>query len=148
MASSERYKYEPGQSPRRRDEFSDGVSLLEKVVVGHVAAFVVAISWAFGGNAAFLRTPLLLWGSLGVILTLIGLQDGDLKRNGKHKWLHCLWPLLLINIQVLLSALNPNYREMSDGLSKVLVQGGDVGWLPSAARPLHALRGLLSLIHI
>lgn len=142
MASPSSPKYAPGESARRRTEFSDGVTLLEKIVVGHVAVFVVAASWAFGGNASFVRTPLLLWGSLGVLLTLGSLQSASLRQAGRLKWLHCLWPLLLINIQVGLSALNPNFRELLNGETRVRVPGGEVGWLPSAAMPHLALDGL------
>lgn len=135
-------KYAPGESARRRTEFSDGVSLLEKVVVGHVVVFILAASWAFGGNASFVRTPLLLWGSIGFLLTLAALQNDAVRRSGRLRWLHCLWPLLWLNIQVALSALNPSFQEMVTETGTVRIPTSTVSWLPSAAVPALALNGL------
>jgi len=117
--------------------------LLPRLVVLHVAVLVILAAWLFGGNALRLRPLIALWGSLSVPLALWSLSER--RRAGAHSWAPAAWllPLLLLNLQVLASLLNPRFRELHlpDGATG-LVPGGDTPWLPGSAVPLLSLQAL------
>lgn len=118
------------------------LKILERITLVHVLVLFVGITWAFGGQADFLRLPIAWWGSLGVLITLTAAQDREAWRDG---WMRPLWwlvPFVLFNIFVIAGALNPSFREMKLGTETVLLNvGGKVG-LPSSARPALALQAL------
>jgi hypothetical protein len=115
---------------------------LEWATLAHVAIFLVATTWLFGGQAEWVRTPLAWWGSLGILITFSAIRDRQEWRDG---WMRPLWwclPVLGFNALVLLACLNPSFREVHDGVDVLLVnEGGRAGW-PSSARPALALHGL------
>ncbi len=115
---------------------------LERVVAAHAALFVIGVSWAFGGNADWVRTPISIWGSIGMLLTVV-ILSGKATRAGvlpnTVRW--CL-PILAVNVLVLVSCLNPGMKVLSFGAEKYLVPLRLAWWLPSAARPELALRAL------
>ncbi len=128
----------PGQRPLRP---------LEWVVLGHVGIFVVAITWAFGGAADWLRVYFGWWGGIGVLLTLTALQDREARREGWLRPLVWLWPLVAFNAFVLIGCLNPSFRHLKFGAESVLVQDGARTWLPSSAQPDLGL-GALALFDV
>jgi O-antigen ligase len=115
---------------------------LEGVVAVHVALFVIGVSWAFGGNADWVRTPISIWGSVGILLTVIILAARTQRAPilpGTLAW--CL-PILAINVLVVASFFNPGMKALSFGGEKYLAPIRLAWWLPSAARPELALRAL------
>ena len=102
----------------------------------HAALFVVAASWGFGGNIAWMRLPLSLWGTLGALLVVAGVGR---RWRASPRDLRPLWWLApwggLVGL-VLIGSLNPNtsvtpffetdvFRPVRPAIS----------WLPSSARP-------------
>jgi O-antigen ligase len=115
---------------------------MELAVASHVAIFMVGVSWAFGGNADWVRTPISIWGSLGMLLTgavLAGRGTRARIANGTLAW---AMPVALLNVLVLLSCLRPGFRVLGQGGEALLMPVWVPWWIPSAARPELALRAL------
>ncbi|HEX2101849.1 MAG TPA: hypothetical protein VHF69_14345, partial [Candidatus Synoicihabitans sp.] len=92
---------------RHRTRLSD--RLLESLTVWHAGAFVIAATWGFGGNIYWMRTPLALWGTYGILLTIAGLCYRLRRHPEQRTPLRSLAPLALFIGLVLLSATNPNH---------------------------------------
>ena len=117
----------------------DGFEIL---VLIHVGVLLVATTWAFGGNADYVRTPLALWGSLGALITIaasIGEDGAPGSACGPSRW---LWPFALLNAVVLASALTPLLFEIKTATGAVLSSPPVPLWKPAAAEPDTALRAL------
>lgn len=111
------------------------VRALEWLTAVHVATFLVAASWCFGGQAAWVRGPLTAWGLLGLPITLAALLQPRSESRETRFPLTWTLPILLFNAVVLAASANPSFREVQEGGVSYLVN--DVGsqhW-PSAARP-------------
>ena len=114
---------------------------LEILVSAHIALFVVGVSWAFGGNADWVRTPISIWGSFGVFLTVAALVTRN--RDGIHRSaIHWAWPVLALNALVAASCLTPGFRVLDHGGDKYLLPVRIDWWVPSVARSDVALRAL------
>jgi len=124
----------------RHDQF------VENVVFAHVAILIIGTSWAFGGQAPWIRTLLNIWGSVGIALFVI--LAGRRRIHHELTWqpLRHLWPLLVFDVLALISAWNPS--------TDTIVRGGEQflryitpahPWLPSSARPELTLRELWML---
>ncbi|MEX2044869.1 MAG: O-antigen ligase family protein [Opitutus sp.] len=99
-------------------------------------------SWAFGGNADWVREPLCIWGSLGVLISIAALLDRRAWADGWMRPIHWFWPFLAFNGFVILGTLNPSFRAISyEGDILYANTGGKPGW-PSSALPALALRAL------
>jgi len=83
------------------------MDLLERIVVWHVGAMVVLMSWCFGGQVGWARDVLLLWGSLGLVLFFAAAGVG--RRWGAALCL--LWPLLLYDALVIASCFYPGFES-------------------------------------
>ncbi len=84
--------------------------LPEIAVATHVCILLVGVSWAFGGNADWVRTPISAWGSLGIVLALATLVPGRMRDRalpGTFRW---SWPVIALNCLVGLSCLTPGFR--------------------------------------
>jgi O-antigen ligase len=115
---------------------------LEYAVAGHVLVFLVGVSWAFGGNADWVRTPLAIWGSVGMLLTLALVARRQTRERiiaGTMSW---AWPVIALNIVVAASCLTPNLMLLDRGGDAFLMPVRVAGWVPSSARPEAALRSL------
>jgi hypothetical protein len=123
---------------RHRPPFS---ATLELAVAAQVTILMVGVSWAFGGNADWVRTPICLWGSVGIALTLLlvaGPGRGAL-RPGTTPW---AWPIVVLNAIVAISCLTPGYRYLSMGGGTFVMPLRVDWWIPSAARSGVALNAL------
>ncbi len=115
---------------------------IETLVVVHAGASVVATTWAFGGNAAWVQRPLALWASVAVLILFAGLADPDGGGPARRMLLRTLWPWLLFNALVLVSCLSPGFwTGRIEGVA-ILVPQAYPAWRPSAAQPAEALHGL------
>ncbi len=133
-----RSKYSRGTGARPASS-APPLKTLEWITLVHVSGFVVATTWAFGGNAEWVRVPLSVWGSLGLLITVAQLRDRADWRDGWMRPLRWLWPVVAFNSLVLLACLNPSLREMKHGTESLLINSGArPGW-PSSARPALAL---------
>ena len=106
------------------------------VVIAHVATLVVGVSWAFGGNADWVRTPISIWASLGAVLTAVVLlrpQTRDRVLAGSRAW---AIPIVALNALVLTSCLTPGFKPLSfAGNDAFLIPVRISWWIPSSARP-------------
>lgn len=112
------------------------------VCVAHASAVVLAFSWGFGGNAQWLRTPLMLLGSLAFPLPFLLFLRSCRPETSARSLLLLLLPLLGLNLLVGLSLLNPNHREFHAEGQITLVRITSTAGLPSCARPLETARAL------
>jgi len=111
-----------------RDRRSD---LIERLVVWHVGALVVFMSWCFGGQVGWARDLLVLWGSVGLILFFAG-------AGAERRWvaaLRLLWPLLFYDALVIAGCFNPGFEPRDIDGAPVYVVRDAIAWLPSSARP-------------
>ena len=108
----------------------------EALVAIHVSAFLVGVSWAFGGNAQWVRTPISIWGSLGIVLTIYLIASRE-SLNSSTLW----WavPIALLNLLVAVACLTPGFHAVLDGAETFLLPVRIPWWLPSSARPDLAL---------
>ncbi|HVU32293.1 MAG TPA: O-antigen ligase family protein [Opitutaceae bacterium] len=140
MTSQPASKNDPALSPP--GSHRGRLSVLEWLTVGHVGAFVVATTWAFGGQADWVRAPLAWWGTLGILITAVGIRDLIHRPGRNHAVLWWLLPFLVFNGLVIAGALNPSLREIRvDGELQYIPSASRAGW-PSAAVPASALREL------
>jgi O-antigen ligase len=114
---------------------------LEAAAALHVTLLLIGVSWAFGGNADWVRTPISAWASLSVIVTIGALANPGRARSNKAAaaWMA---PIVILNGLVLVSCLSPGLRDMAYGTSHYLMPLRVPWWRPSAARPELALRAL------
>ena len=134
---------ESSRPHRESDRSRQGSSLLEKLVVFHVGATVVFTSWAFGGQAPWVRDVIAGWGALGVLLFAAACWMRTMSGDKRlHPAVRHLWPLLLYDVAVGASCFNPGFREVLISGEPSLVLGDPVSWVPSSARPLLTAREL------
>jgi O-antigen ligase len=107
---------------------------LEAAVAAQAAAFVVGASWAFGGNAEWVRTPLALWGTLGIVLTGMIAVSGRPVRPMVVRILGWAWPVLALDLLVALSCLTPGFQTLPFRGQPLLVPSRVAWWTPSATR--------------
>lgn len=114
----------------------------ELAVAAHVSILVIGVSWAFGGNADWVRTPISIWGSVGIILSLAILASRRKRKEVLPGTLSWAWPVILLNGLVALSCLTPGFRAVTFK-GDVLLVPLDVSWyVPSTARSELSLRAL------
>lgn len=131
-----------GSTGRLDRQTADGAGRLELIALIHVAVLVIFTSWDFGGETDFARTAISWWGTLAVPIIASACLRQWKSRDGLPAALRWLWPLLLFDALVLISALNPSFTRASVGGVAALVSGGSrPGW-PSSALPEGSLRGL------
>jgi O-antigen ligase len=124
------------------DSKEGSTGFLEWATLVHVAVFVVVTTWAFGGQADFVRVPLAGWGTLSLPLAL-----ANLRRRGRSIRLGSaplvwLWPFFAFNVLVAIANFNPSFRAVASGADTMLVyEGGRAGW-PTSARPMLAWQAL------
>lgn len=117
--------------------------LLERLVLFHFGSLLIFTTWAFGGQAPWVRQGIALWGSVGVALFAAACWTRG-RAAGERSWpaLRYLWPLWLYDVLVIVSCFNPSFREVVVAGERMLVEGYPKPWLPSAARPLLAWKEL------
>jgi len=120
-----------------------GTSLLAKLVLGHFGSLLVFTTWAFGGQAPWVRQGIALWGAVGVGLFIAACWTRE-RSAGDRSWpaLRYLWPLWLYDLLVIASCFNPGFKEVVLAGERSLVLGDPNPWLPTAARPLLAAKEL------
>lgn len=119
-------------------------SPLTKLVLLHFAVFSVFITWAFGGQAPWVRHMIAWWGTAGMLLFVwasLAQRRGD-RRWWRHPSLRLLWPLWLYDVVVIASCFNPSFRETVISGQASLVLDTPRGWLPSSAMPRLTIREL------
>jgi hypothetical protein len=118
-------------------------SLLARIVMFHFCGLVVFTSWAFGGQAPWVRDVIAGWGGVGVLLFVIAcLQRNRPADQPSHPALRCLWPLWLYDVLVIASCFNPGFKELQIAGETSLVMADPITWLPTAARPWLAWKEL------
>jgi len=71
------------------------------LVVIHLTGLIVFTSWAFGGQAPWVRSVITYWGALGVVLFVAACWSRRTASNEPAQTaLRWLWPLLLFNVMV------------------------------------------------
>jgi len=117
--------------------------VLAKLVVFHFSTLLIVSSWAFGGQAPWVRQVIAGWGTVGVLLFIIGCATrGNASGAGTWPALRWLWPLWLYDLIVGASCFNPGFTEVILAGQPSLVMADPVWWLPSAARPMLAWKEL------
>ncbi len=125
-------------SHRRR-----GTGWLEKGVLFHFGSLLVFTTWAFGGQAPWVRQGIAGWGAGGVLLFIVACLRRK-KSGSEQSWpaLRYLWPLWLYDMLVIGSCFNPGFKEVVIAGEPSLVMADPIPWLPTAARPWLAWKEL------
>ncbi len=108
---------------------------LEGATVAHVGLLVLAVTWAFGGQAEMVRVPLTVLASAGALITLIGLTREAFWRTTRSVLWPCLLPFLGFCSLVLAGGLQPSLREIPASGGNMLALTEVSHWFPSSARP-------------
>lgn len=118
--------------------------MLANLVILHFSTLLIFTTWAFGGQAPWVRQIIAGWGAVGVLLFIVGCALRARSAGGDASWpaLRYLWPLWLYDLLVGASCFNPSFRETVIAGQPSLVLGDPVWWLPSAARPVLAWKEL------
>jgi hypothetical protein len=117
-------------------------SQLAGVVIFHFSSLLIFTTWAFGGQAPWARQVIAGWGSMGVLLFIIAGATQARSPQDRYLGIYPLWPLWLYDLLVIVSCLNPGFKEITSGGEILLVLADPITWLPSAARPLLAAQEL------
>jgi hypothetical protein len=115
---------------------------IELAVAAHVLIFVVGVSWAFGGNADWVRIPISIWGSAGILLSIAIATGRRFRPLIIPRTLRWSWPVLVLNAVVAVSCLTPGFKTMNFEHSILLMPVRVSWWIPSATRNGLALRSL------
>ena len=115
---------------------------IEIAVLVHAGIFIAAGTWAFGGNAAFVRPWLSLWGTVGPFITIAAMLVNRKRTQVSLRPLAWLWPFGLFNALVLISCFFPLFRELRVGERDFFATVALPVWRPGAAVPARALRAL------
>ncbi len=118
------------------------LSGFEKAVFVHMGVFMIGATWALGGNAGYVRTPLAIWGSLGAFITLAGALSDKRRSDISRRPLAWLWPLGLFNAIVVIASFTPLLREVQLGGSSFLTTIQIPTWRPASAEPAKAIQAL------
>ncbi len=116
--------------------------VLESLTWWHLSVFVVGITWGFGGRIHWMDTPMIVWGTLGIVLTLAGLWQRVATGRALRWPLLCLLPGIVFGILTLLSAVNPSFAIVSYFGAQVYRPIAHITWLPSSFDPALTLHGL------
>ena len=120
-----------------------GADTLEKAVIAHFATLLIFTSWAFGGQVPWARQVIAFWGGLGGLLFFAACRThGHPSGSRLHPAVRWLWPLLIYDLIVGVSGLNPSFTEVTRAGETTLFLGQPLSWLPSSARPMLTWRGL------
>ena len=112
------------------------------MVLLHVASLVVFTTWDFGGETDFARVVISWWGSLAVVILGVACMRRWRRHEGLPSAVGWLWPLVLFNLLVVVSAQNPSFtRSIIGGAAVFIDSGAKPGW-PSSARPILSMRAL------
>src|SRR5665213_244398 len=106
---------------------------LENTVLVQMGVFFTFATWAFGGNAEWVKTALAWWGLAGALLIPAAILTARARVNLKR--LSWLIPLALFNGVVLLSAQTPGLRMLQAGAENFYAVNAIPAWRPSAAVP-------------
>ena len=106
-----------------------------------MTTLVVGVTWAFGGNADWVRTPISIWASLGALVT-IGTLAGRRRGAARPQLVRWAWPVAILNAVVLTSCLTPGFHLVTFAGESMAMPAQVKGWMPSAAQPGVALRSL------
>lgn len=115
---------------------------LELATLIHLGLFLILASWGFGGNSPWSRLAVSWWGSLGIFITVAAFMGREARLEGRRRMLRWLWPFALLNVIVLASILNPNFRELKLDGEVLFAKAGGLASLPGSARPQFAGRAL------
>ena len=115
---------------------------LEIAVLLHAGIFIVGTTWAFGGNAVYLRPWLALWGTVGGLVTIAALLVSQRRTQISRRPLAWLWPFALFNALVLISCLSPLLREFRLREGSYYAPVAMSLWHPAAAVPARAGQAL------
>ena len=114
----------------------------ELAAASQLTLFVIGVTWAFGGNADWVRTPISLWGTVGILITVAGAATPRVRRGMPAGTLAWSWPVLALNVMVALSCLTPGFKVLSYPAGSYLMPVHVAAWIPSSARASLSLRSL------
>lgn len=118
----------PWQVARHRaDVFSAGWLLL-----------LLFVTWGYSGASDRVRDVYLFLAAAYVLSAFVVMPSGDRRLS-----IRVLWPLGAFSLFVILSMVNPSFQVAEIRGQNVLILGGEIAWLPSAAIPHLAFRALV-----
>jgi O-antigen ligase len=120
---------------------SSTLKVLELCAVAHISIFVIGATWAFGGNADWVRTPIAAWGSIGIAISVAAAVI-SFSREASGRMLAWVWPILALNAIGAASCLTTGLKPIAFGSEALLMPVSVPWWLPSSAQPSVTLGAL------
>jgi O-antigen ligase len=115
---------------------------LELAVAAHVTLLLIGVSWAFGGNADWVRTPIAVFASLGFLATLALVARRGPRSRIETGTLHWIWPVAILNALVFASCLTPGFRSVATGGVPLMIPLWAPWWIPTVTSRTAALHAL------
>lgn len=115
---------------------------LEQLTLFHAGALLIGATWAYGGNVDWAQPLLSIWATLAMPLLWFNVGASMHQRHCAPRVLHCLWPLLGLNLLVGVSLLFPGFRAGVYEGDVLYINNLVSPWLPSSARPAITLQAL------
>lgn len=127
-------------APRRR---RTTIRPIEWMATIHVSIYLIAATWAFGGQADWVRGPLTAFGAIGFFLcaaAFLGPERSGISRMEAWCWIA---PFAAFNAITLLACLNPSLQMLTESGETLLAVAGERPNWPSSAVPAQARQALL-----
>ena len=108
---------------------------LELAVAAHVVVLLVGVSWAFGGNADWVRTPIAAWASAGIALSIVAMAVPAVRNSAHPGTFRWAWPIIGLNVLVGASLMTTGFKTFTTESGAYSVPLAVAWWTPSAANP-------------
>lgn len=116
---------------------------LEKIAVIHVGLLAIFSMWAFGGNAGWARTVIMIATVFAPVLSLWFIAHSYQPLREGRRMGRFLWPLFLFASFVIAGCFNPSFRPIAFDQDTLFIQQAPrFNWLPSTVNPGHTLNAL------
>lgn len=110
------------------------LSILERAALTQVALLFIGTTWAFGGNAVWVRPYIAFGGAVGAAITLAAGLATERGQAERLRW-RVLWPFIAFNAVTLVAILTPGFRPIRIDGSLGYLPEFVPAWRPSAAIP-------------
>ena len=132
----------PKSRGQRRVLSARPATVWEIAIMIHVSVLFLGTTWMFGGASPAARTLISWWGSLGILLLVIGLGDKNLRKDANLRSLVFIIPAVLLNAVVFVSCHTLNFRPVDWDSQAYLIKQTTSMFVPSTVSEGDSLRAL------
>lgn len=133
--------------PVTLDPHSRDAVTFERAALIHAGSLLIFASWAFGGNARWVESVIMVLGGSGLLLTLAELCRRRRTQQSLRPFLS-LVPILTFSVLVVLGSLHPSFDRTTIEGALVLLPKSTSPWLPTSAQADQSIRALLLILAV